>query len=154
MSTDHVTQDVVRVGQELVVKTVSKMYIAEHLNQIKFRRFKHKYKLSASLFFLACVSGNFGEDCKSICGKCLIKDDCYHTNGTCLNGCGRGYQGPLCKTRKYINMKKDFFYLIKTLYQKTLQNTNQSIPLGWVVTRSYLPLISVNTQNNACIFVV
>ena len=118
MSTDHVTQDVVRVGQELVVKNVSKMYIAEHLNQIKFRRFKHKYKVSALLFFLACVSGNFGEDCKSICGKCLVKDDCFHTNGTCLNGCSRGYQGPLCKTRKYIIMKQDFFYLIKTLYQR------------------------------------
>lgn len=118
MSTDHVTLDVVRVGQVLVVKNVSKMYIAEHLNQIKFRRFKHKNNLSASLLFLACVSGKFGEDCKSICGKCLVKDDCFHTNGTCLNGCGRGYQGPLCKTRTYINMKLNFFYLIRTLFQR------------------------------------
>ena len=51
MSTDHVTMDVVRVGQVLVVKNVCKMYIAEHLNQIKFRRFKHKKKVECTTTF-------------------------------------------------------------------------------------------------------
>lgn len=26
---------------------------------------------------------------------------CLHINGTCLIGCDAGYQGFLCKTRKY-----------------------------------------------------
>ena len=48
-----------------------------------------------------CVSGLYGVDCKEICGNCRDIDQCFHRNGTCLTGCADGYQGDLCKTRKY-----------------------------------------------------
>ena len=48
-------------------------------------------------YFIACENGTYGQECANTCGQC-IDDFCFHTNGTCLNGCGPGYVGELCKT--------------------------------------------------------
>lgn len=48
-------------------------------------------------YFIACENGTYGQECANTCGQC-IDDFCFHTNGTCLNGCGPGYIGELCKT--------------------------------------------------------
>lgn len=37
-----------------------------------------------------------GENCGIACGNCLAKEQCHHINGTCMNGCDRGYQGSKC----------------------------------------------------------
>lgn len=50
--------------------------------------------------FQACRKGSFGDQCNLICGHCRNVNQCSHINGTCLAGCGAGYQGDLCKTRK------------------------------------------------------
>lgn len=38
----------------------------------------------------------YGENCGIACGNCLAKEQCHHINGTCMNGCDRGYQGSKC----------------------------------------------------------
>lgn len=65
----------------------------------------------AKQFFLACDNGTFGKDCKNVCGECLVHDNCFHANGTCLNGCAPGYQGFLCKTRMYKKYKIKYLLL-------------------------------------------
>ena len=45
-----------------------------------------------------CHSGTYGQDCTEICGACVDKKPCHYVNGTCMNGCERGYQGMQCKT--------------------------------------------------------
>ena len=46
---------------------------------------------------LVCENGTYGHDCDYTCGHCRDDEHCYHTNGTCLNGCKSGYIGHLCK---------------------------------------------------------
>ena len=45
---------------------------------------------------IACDYGTYGQRCDKRCGYCLNKAYCFHTNGTCLNGCDPGYKGNLC----------------------------------------------------------
>lgn len=52
-------------------------------------------------FFKACDRGSYGTDCNQNCGRCRYVDDCFHVNGTCFSGCDVGYDGNLCKSRKY-----------------------------------------------------
>nr|XP_022308872.1 uncharacterized protein LOC111114722 isoform X2 [Crassostrea virginica] len=47
---------------------------------------------------LECQEGKYGQGCNSTCGHCKDEDHCYHTNGTCLNGCELAYHGFLCHT--------------------------------------------------------
>ena len=39
----------------------------------------------------------FGQGCMESCGHCVALKQCHHVNGSCLNGCDRGYQGIKCK---------------------------------------------------------
>ena len=58
--------------------------------------------------FLSCIlkkgcdEGYYGDECSKVCGWCKQADNCYHVNGTCLNGCESGYINDMCKTRTYI----------------------------------------------------
>ncbi|XP_078327444.1 uncharacterized protein LOC144623123 [Crassostrea virginica] len=45
-----------------------------------------------------CAKGYYGNGCSEVCGHCVDKNGCHHINGTCLNGCKKGYMGNLCKT--------------------------------------------------------
>ena len=38
----------------------------------------------------------FGQNCGEKCGECVNDEQCHHINGTCLNGCDRGFQGHEC----------------------------------------------------------
>ena len=49
-----------------------------------------------------CDLGTYGDKCNETCGNCLDLNECHHSNGTCLTGCKAGYDGALCKTRKYV----------------------------------------------------
>ena len=42
----------------------------------------------------------FGENCTEHCGNCLNSEQCHHINGTCMNGCDRGYEGLYCTEGK------------------------------------------------------
>ena len=53
--------------------------------------------MSISYSFTECETGTYGRKCGNICGHCLNQTDCFHENGTCLNGCSAGYLGNLCK---------------------------------------------------------
>lgn len=55
-------------------------------------------------WFSACLNGKYGPNCREICGHCYNNSDCYHGNGTCLEGCDPGYWNHECKTRTF------FFY--------------------------------------------
>ena len=55
------------------------------------------------ILFEACVNGYYGKECNNTCGYCLDLSDCFHINGTCLNGCESGYIGDLCKSSKLIS---------------------------------------------------
>lgn len=51
---------------------------------------------------IACDSHFYGENCSMPCGNCLESEQCQHINGTCMNGCASGYQGPTCKEGKFV----------------------------------------------------
>ena len=51
--------------------------------------------------FVACNNGTFGQDCNYTCGYCLDQEVCYHSNGTCFNGCDAGYAGESCIESKH-----------------------------------------------------
>ncbi|XP_061170989.1 receptor-type tyrosine-protein phosphatase T-like [Saccostrea echinata] len=41
----------------------------------------------------------YGNNCNQSCGHCLNNAQCYHINGTCLDGCFAGYEGQLCMNK-------------------------------------------------------
>nr|XP_022306974.1 multiple epidermal growth factor-like domains protein 10 isoform X1 [Crassostrea virginica] len=43
-----------------------------------------------------CDGNTYGGDCGEECGECVNDEQCHHINGTCLNGCDRGFQGLGC----------------------------------------------------------
>lgn len=51
---------------------------------------------------LACENGLYGVDCRESCGHCHDVNQCSNINGTCLAGCDAGYEGVLCKRRKWL----------------------------------------------------
>lgn len=53
------------------------------------------------IIVLECDKGSYGIECNEICGQCRDVNECSNINGTCFNGCGAGFNGDLCKTRKY-----------------------------------------------------
>ena len=44
-----------------------------------------------------CDALSHGANCSILCGSCINFKQCHHINGTCLNGCDRGFQGEKCK---------------------------------------------------------
>lgn len=64
-----------------------------------FNAFLNIFKKSFVCLFAECESGTYGKECKGRCGHCLNSTDCFHVNGTCLNGCGPGFRGNMCTTR-------------------------------------------------------
>lgn len=54
------------------------------------------YILHCITIHLACTGGMYGSNCSVICGNCFESQQCHHINGTCMNGCSRGYQGVHC----------------------------------------------------------
>ncbi|XP_056016442.1 multiple epidermal growth factor-like domains protein 10 [Ostrea edulis] len=43
-----------------------------------------------------CDGKMFGQNCSRACGPCLGYTQCNHINGTCVNGCERGFGGSNC----------------------------------------------------------
>lgn len=67
-----------------------------------------KYCVHQLIYFMGSVfislwRGTYGEGCNKTCGHCRDDEECYHTNGTCSNGCNPGYFGDLCMFGKYKN---------------------------------------------------
>lgn len=60
---------------------------------------------SQCLYLIACDIESFGADCVETCGHCADIGQCSPINGTCLTGCDSGFQGDLCKTRKYLEYR-------------------------------------------------
>ena len=48
------------------------------------------------LWIAVCNSRMYGVNCSQKCGACLDNEACHHTNGTCLNGCDKGYHSRKC----------------------------------------------------------
>ena len=46
--------------------------------------------------YTECDGKTFGKKCGEKCGECVNNEQCHHINGTCLNGCKRGYKGQQC----------------------------------------------------------
>lgn len=53
--------------------------------------------------FTACSGGVYGQNCSLPCGQCLDNEQCHHINGTCMNGCGKGYQGLNCTEGQHLH---------------------------------------------------
>ena len=66
------------------------------------------YLFSLKYIFAECDGGEFGQNCKESCGKCVKEEQCDHVNGTCMNGCDSGYFGTLCD-KGILKIKTDFF---------------------------------------------
>ena len=60
-------------------------------------------------FSTECDSNTFGEDCGEECGSCVDSEQCHHINGTCLNGCERGFQGIECNQGNTFSFLADHF---------------------------------------------
>ena len=52
------------------------------------------------LLLVGCRNGSYGYECNETCGHCRDQSDCHKENGSCFNGCGSGFIGDLCKTRR------------------------------------------------------
>lgn len=48
-----------------------------------------------------CENGQYGQDCKNVCGHCADQLQCHHVNGVCLKGCNPGYTGNNCTQGTY-----------------------------------------------------
>ncbi|XP_062571500.1 multiple epidermal growth factor-like domains protein 10 [Saccostrea cucullata] len=46
---------------------------------------------------LFCDGGKFGLNCAQSCGFCFGNEQCHPINGSCLNGCDKGYHKDRCK---------------------------------------------------------
>lgn len=38
----------------------------------------------------------YGDNCTEKCGTCFGFKQCQHINGTCIEGCDKGFHGPSC----------------------------------------------------------
>lgn len=52
----------------------------------------------------ACPVGKYGLICREICGHCHNNSECYHGNGTCLEGCKAGFWEHDCKARTFFSI--------------------------------------------------
>lgn len=43
--------------------------------------------------YLVCSNQTYGQDCSSVCGKCINGETCHHVSGFCPHGCSEGVQG-------------------------------------------------------------
>lgn len=67
--------------------------------------------IQAIFFSKECETGYFGSECLNKCGHCLNASYCHHINGSCLNGCSKGYKGEDCKECKlYYNYDADVIF--------------------------------------------
>lgn len=55
---------------------------------------------------LGCDNGTYGNDCNNTCGHCINDESCFHTKGSCLNGCDPGFTGNICQTSRYHKKRK------------------------------------------------
>lgn len=55
--------------------------------------------LKTYLFFVTeCSGGFFGPNCSQKCENCK-QQSCYITNGTCLSGCLKDFEGEMCNKK-------------------------------------------------------
>lgn len=66
--------------------------------------FTRTFKVQNISFYVLpdCDNGTYGKDCNNTCGHCFDKNSCFHSNGSCLNGCEPGFTGELCKSCMYV----------------------------------------------------
>ena len=73
---------------------------------------------------LECKFATYGDQCKETCGQCQDLTKCHYKNGTCLTGCKAGYNGVLCKTRKYMLVNCVIYwpivYILEHMYLKII----------------------------------
>lgn len=61
------------------------------------------------IYITDCDENKYGENCSKSCGNCSGSEQCHHINGTCINGCESGYQGPKCIDSGYIVSRNIYF---------------------------------------------
>lgn len=52
----------------------------------------------SNVYLLECNGGKFGENCTNDCGHCLHREQCHFIDGTCSNGCNKGFKAFSVKT--------------------------------------------------------
>lgn len=73
---------------------------------------------------LACLNDAYGDDCEYTCGHCFNNASCDTRDGTCLNGCEKGYRGSDCKQRKCFTT---FYRCIKNINIPIFMYFNRSL---------------------------
>lgn len=53
-------------------------------------------------FFAACPYSKYGGNCSETCGNCFKNLTCNHIDGTCINGCQKGFRGQFCRSSKSV----------------------------------------------------
>lgn len=57
--------------------------------------------------FAECPSGTFGLDCDNKCNLyCTGNTSCNHVTGVCIEGCKKGWKGPLCNGGNIYGLNK------------------------------------------------
>ena len=91
---------------------------------------------------IVCGDRKFGQGCMEPCGHCVAMKQCHHVNGSCLNGCDRGYQGIECTEGC------TFTNLIKCsggcTSPPTHSHTKSSAPKVYISTYTFYPFAECN----------
>lgn len=78
-------------------------YMFSIQEMLKVNVFSSKFSLTLYILFVDCDEGRYGMHCQYNCSRhCREEFHCYHINGSCLDGCAPGYDGPFCNICKYI----------------------------------------------------
>jgi hypothetical protein len=51
---------------------------------------------------VACVDGTYGHNCKQNCSDNCHNNMCNVVSGLCVSGCRKGWMGPYCQQRKFM----------------------------------------------------
>lgn len=69
----------------------------------------HKCLSCCFVYFTDCVDGTYGQNCSKVCGNCVQKKECHHSNGSFLTSCNPGFQdhdSKIGKTMSVLDFKK------------------------------------------------
>jgi len=61
-------------------------------------------------FFIDCIPGKYGADCKQTCSSNCFNNKCDQYTGICYQGCSEGYLPPYCLQSKIQNVTENKNY--------------------------------------------
>uniref|UniRef100_K1QIU4 Receptor-type tyrosine-protein phosphatase U n=1 Tax=Magallana gigas TaxID=29159 RepID=K1QIU4_MAGGI len=95
------------------------IYFNERKQDVQYPYFYSKYAYIelCEVEVYVCSNQTYGQDCSSVCGKCLNGETCHHISGLCPHGCSEGVHGDKCQEgRSMCSLISGFSSLHALLY--------------------------------------